>query len=361
MKVLGIITALALTAVLCNTVRGASVKPCLVIEDKSARQESINQVDVDDFRRLLVNALANAKVFRCIDRSTYKTQAKEIALGDGDVQFQSAGYCVTWIIRCQESVNGITLTISLGYTNISRDGNGETIKSENVIVRTAEAPGQDLLTYASKKAARAILFSLAPAQVLDVTDGGKKGKTTAIISYGKDYFSPGDIVYFVEKKTKGGREFSKKVGLGKVRTVELDTSTVELDKGKVEEDDYIELKVDDSKNDPKVECPACNGARRIVTKSSRCDKCGGEGKMPDQLRRGIGGRAYVMKGGTCQKCFGKGEVTSETTCKFCSGNGKVLASKADTYVPAKTMESGAHDDEVEYDDGGVGFGPRRRR
>lgn len=290
---------------------GEAKKPWLIIETppSSAGEGTGNDALLTrDFPRLLLMQISKAGVFRCADRETYRTQSKENALGDeGDIELKSAGYCISWVIRSRISPMGTTLTISLGYNNIGRNGNGELIRSEDVIVRERNVKGGDLLTAAAKKAAQAILFSLEPPEVLEVqkSKSGKSGKTEATVTYGKDFFSVGDKVYFEKKTIKKGHTLLKKVGLGTVTSTELDTSTVLLLQGTVEEENILEME----KKDEASVCPACNGSKRAIVK---CGTCNGIGKV--RRRTGIT---------ACPACSGRGSLRLNGPCSACGGTGKV--------------------------------------
>ena len=284
----------------------------LVIEDTPTGTSR----EYADFPRLLLMQISKAGVFRCVDRATYRTQSKEVALGDdGDVEFKSAGYCISWVIRPRETARGLILTVSIGYNNIGRSGNNELIRSEDVVVRERSLKGEDMLTAAAKKSARAILFSLTPPQVVDVTTS-KSGKKLATVDYGKEFLSVGENVYILRKKeSKNGKSISKKVGLAVVKSADLDSSTVQISKGDVAEDDYL-LTIDEDQEASKSGlCPVCDGKKKYKI-DVKCDGCNGQGKLWH-----IRGRSRNLK--PCQECGGKGTRSMEKICEECSGSGKV--------------------------------------
>lgn len=293
---------------------GAAQKPnkWLVIEDAPTGTSR----EYADFPRLLLMQISKAGVFRCVDRATYRTQSREIALGDeGDVEFKSAGYCISWVIRSRETARGSILTVSIGYNNIGRSGNNELIRSEDVVVRERSLKGEDMLTAAAKKSARAILFSLMPPQVVEVVTS-KSGKKSVIVDYGKDFLTVGEDVYFVRKKeSNSGKEISRKVGRGVVKSTDADSSTVLLAKGDVSENDYVSIIDEDQEAAKSGLCPVCDGKKKYKV-DVKCDGCNGQGKLWH-----IRGRSRNLK--PCQECGGKGTRSMEKICEECSGSGKV--------------------------------------
>jgi len=298
---------------------GTSSRPLLVVEDAPKDDscqlfDGSDRVDVSDFSRLLLMQISKANVFRCIDRRTYRTQSKEISLGDsGDIELKSAARSISWVIRGRQGSRGATLTVSLGYNDITPKGNGELIKSEDVIVRERGLKGADLLLAAAKKAARAIVFSLKPSEVLDV-EKSPSGKVKATIAYGNGFFAVGDSVYFVKNTEKKGRSIRKKTEIGTISSVDADTAVVMLSKGTVEEGYEIELNVVDSEADKADLCPDCDGRRKIKTQV-KCGDCNGQGKLWH-----IKGSSRTLK--PCKVCNGRCTKTVEEPCSTCNGTGR---------------------------------------
>lgn len=295
-------------------------KPLLVIEDAPANSseglyEGTQKIDVNDFPRLLLMQISKSGVFRCIDHKTYRMQARELAIGESDdATLSSAGRCISWVIRGRQGIRGTVLTVSLGYNNISQAGNGELIKSEDVVVREHGLKGSDLLVAAAKKSARAIVFGLCPSEVLEV-EKTRLGKIKVIVSYGNGFFTQGDDVYFVKKIEKKGHVIRKKIGIGTVVSTEIGTSTVILGRGSVEEGNEIELKVDDGDTKNADMCPDCGGRRTIRTEI-KCGDCNGQGKLWH-----IKGRLRTLK--PCVVCKGKGTKRIEEPCVTCGGTGRL--------------------------------------
>ena len=287
-------------------------KKWLVIEDAPS---NIRGAHVD-FPRLLLMQISKAGLFRCVDRATYRTQAKELALGDGgDVNFSAAGYCISWVVRTKDTARGKILTVSVGYNNIGKSGNNELLQSEDVLVYERNLKGEDLLTAAAKKCARAILFRLMPPQIVEVKIL-KSGKTSATVDYGKDFLTIGDKVNFFRKKAlKNGKEISKQVGTGVVRSVDTDFSVLQLLKGAVAEDDNVSVVDAEAEAAKAGVCPVCDGKKQIRI-DVQCAGCNGQGKLWH-----IRGRRRTLQ--PCQECHGKGTRSMDKICEECHGAGKV--------------------------------------
>ena len=291
----------------------SSGKPLLVIESRPSNGED----NYTDFPRLLLNQIAKAGVFRCVDRDVYRTQAKENALGgNDDIEFKSAGYCISWRIGKTQSSRGVSLTVVLGYNNIGRTGNGELLKSEDVVVQEKQIRnGEDILSFAAKKAAKAILFCLRPPMVIEI-ENPNMSMPKATVDYGKDFLSVGERVCFERKKEKRGRMISRKIAEGKVVSVTTDSSCDHVEKllGKdnIAEDDTLSL-MEEMEAPLSGVCPKCNGKKKIKMEIS-CADCNGQGKVWRIKRQ----RTLVA----CPICKGRGSRTVIQICPECKGTGK---------------------------------------
>lgn len=303
---------IVLTSMMLCVSGSAKQKQWLVVEDppSPSRDNSYNE-----FPRLLLMQISKAGLFRCVDRATYRTQTKELALGDGgDAEFSSAGYCISWVIRSRDTARGAIMTISLGYNNIGKNGNNELEQSEDVMVYEWKLNGEDLLTAAARKSARAILFRLMPPQVVEVAKL-KSGKTKAVVDCGKDFLSSGDKVKFVRVKTsQRGVRISNQVGTGIVRSTSVDSSALQLLNGAVAENDNIEFVDNDVPSDLSL-CPVCDGKKKMRI-DVKCDGCNGQGKLWH-----IRGRRRTLQ--PCQECHGKGTRSMDKICEECGGSGKL--------------------------------------
>ena len=90
-----------------------------------------------------------------------------------------------------------------------------------------------------------------------------------------------------------------------------------------------------------VLCKKCKGEGMNWIKTT-CGRCRGEGLIPDELRRGIGGRVRCKRGGTCPKCKGKGYEEHMETCRECRGKKYV---RADEIIITEDEEEGDSDSE----------------
>ena len=315
MRALG--KAVAITIImLCMTCFAANQKQWLVVEDPPA--SSVDDA-YSEFPRLLLMQISKAGLFRCVDRATYRTQAKELALGDGgDAEFSSAGYCISWVVRSRATARGNILTVSLGYNDIGKSGNNELLQSEDVMVYEWKLNGEDLLTAAARKSARAILFRLMPPQVIEVVKL-KSGKTKVVVDCGKDFLSEGDRIKFVRIKTSPrGVKVSSQVGTGVVRSTRSDVSDIQLQGGVAVENDSIEIIDRDTPSDLSL-CPVCDGKKKLRI-DVKCDGCNGQGKLWH-----IRGRRRTLQ--PCQECHGKGTRSMDKICDECGGSGKSTYTK----------------------------------
>ena len=336
----------------CHAADKAARKPWLVIEMPTGAEGQ----NYDNFPRLLLMQISKAGMFRCVDRATYRTQTRENALGDsGDIEFKSAGYCISWVIRTKQTARGRILTVSLGYNNIGRNGNGELIKSEDVVVHEGHIMnGEDLLTVAAKKAARAILFALQPPLVMEVINPNMS-MPKATVDYGNDFLSVGEHVYFLRKVERKGRAITRKIGVGKVVSAELDSSCILVEKlmGKdvIAEDDFIGLIEGSGEIGNLDVCERCNG-RRKIKKELKCGQCNGQGKVWYRKRQ----LALV----TCPVCKGRGSRIVFEICPGCNGTGKPQSSARNDSFGQTNVESPmrSHIEEpIERGGGAFGSGP----
>ena len=291
-------------------------KKWLVVEDPPRSMERDIFDEYAEFPRLLIMQISKAGVFRCCDRTTYRIQSKETALGDGgDIDFQSVGHAVSWIIRSHNTTRGKVLTVSLGYNNIGKGGNNELITSEDVVVRERNVKGKDFVTEVARKSARAILFRLSPPQVLEVE--GKE--RNALIDFGKDFFAVGEKVEFTRKIERKGREISRKVGVGVITSVNADSSMARILNGMVNENDYVEIVDVEKQMVEDGRCPECQGKRKYKVEV-KCDACDGQGKIR-KVSYGFN-REVFNRLVQCRLCNGKGVRMVDKPCSECNGTGK---------------------------------------
>jgi hypothetical protein len=293
----------------------AEKKQWLVVENKP--QGEIPP-EFHDFSRLLLMKISKAGVFRCIDRSTYKTQKIELALGGtDDVDFVSAGYSISWIIRIRETPRGQIVTASIGYNNIGKDGNNELIRSEDVVVFERSLKGMDLATKVAEKASVAILFNLVPPQVLEV-ENAKNGKKMVVLDYGKGFLNEGDNIIFIRKKKNSrGKEFHRKIGEGVVSSVSSESAMAIVHNGEIKEGDCISVKEKEDKELLLADsCPKCDG-RKNIKKEEKCVGCNGHG-----FTRIIKQRSRRYRDVKCNMCFGKGVKKKIVPCPECNGMGR---------------------------------------
>lgn len=92
-----------------------------------------------------------------------------------------------------------------------------------------------------------------------------------------------------------------------------------------------------------VRCKKCKGEGKNWIKTT-CGRCRGEGLLPDEFRRGIGGRVMHKRGGTCPKCKGKGYEEHTETCKECRGKKYVQADEV-----IETEDKGEEDSDSKED------------
>lgn len=298
----------------CMGVNGGDLnkKKWLVVENKPSDEIP---TEFNDFPRLLLMQISKAGMFRCVDRTTYRTQTIEQSLGGSDeVNFISAGYCISWVVRMHETVRGQIVTASIGYNNIGKDGNNELINSEDVVVFVRSLNGVDIATKVAMKAAKAILFNLMPPQVIEV-EQTKTGKRVATVDYGKEFLKEGDRVCFVRKKVSArGKIFSKKVGDGVVSSVSIESATIGVLSGDIKEDDYVSVKeIEDKELSMANLCPKCDGMKKI-RKEEKCAACNGHG-----FTRIIKQRSRRWRDVKCVHCFGRGILKKTVPCPECNG------------------------------------------
>lgn len=380
-------------------------RPWLIVEDyyngventrnSRAMRNGQNQTErFRDFSRLLLMQMAKAGRFRCKDRGSFRTQMTENALAKNpeEIQFIKAGRCITWVPRMTRErypvpegnrtrmVESDVLTMSIGYTSLELDGNGEVMDSEDVVVRERDLGGTDLLTAVAKEAAKAILFKLAAPEVFAVMP--QDGKTLAIVDYGKDFLSRGDHVSIIERQERRGRLFGIVKGSGRVVSTDNETSTLVLLGGEVKEGFYIRLKsqqeVEEAKAaeseasarkqtaaaKPSVQptpapptpaptaqispatppttvqpqpavpvqqprayaCTVCRRTGRYAVEET-CPTCNGTGTYVAIIEGIVGGLLGQGRNGSiqqrCRNCNGHGRVRRESYCGTCSGQGVI--------------------------------------
>ncbi len=381
-------------------------RPWLIVEDyyngaentgnSRAMRNGQNQTErFRDFSRLLLMQMAKAGRFRCKDRGSFRTQMTENALAKNpeEIQFIKAGRCITWVPRMTRErysvpegnrtrmVESDVLTMSIGYTSLELDGNGEVMDSEDVVVRERDLGGTDLLTAVAKEAAKAILFKLAAPEVIAVMP--QDGKTLAIVDYGKDFLSRDDHVSIVLRRELRGRFIGIEKGSGRVISADKDTSTLVLLGGEVKEGYYIRLKSKQEVAEAKAAeeaarkqqtaavppavqstptsptpapvptaqttpttppttvqpqpavavqqqprayaCTVCRRSGRCAVEST-CSVCGGTGKTVTIVGLVDGLLGAGRNGGIqqrCASCRGQGRVRTEYTCQACSGQGVI--------------------------------------
>ena len=307
-----------------NAVSRMGDKPWLVIDYEGSVQ---GDLDAGDFPQLLVMQLAKAGVFRCVEMKDADFLKRPDVL-DAMMSSGDRVSCISWIIRNTETPRGRVLTISIGYRKLFRTGRGELLKSQDVLVRERGLKGFDLMTFAAKKSARAILFELRQPQVLDLESTGTR--KTAIVDYGRDFFEKGESVDFIRRKTKNGRTLTRKVGTGVVSFADVGSTMITLKSGEVKEDDFVmpveeELERQASAEEeecrrPEV-CQACKGRRSIRVRVD-CADCNGQGK-----RLHIKGRSRDIR--SCIICGGRGWRSFEKTCPDCKGTGRNLSKQGE--------------------------------
>ena len=382
-------------------------RPWLIVEDyyngaentgnSRAMRNGQNQTErFRDFSRLLLMQMAKAGRFRCKDRGSFRTQMTENALAKNpeEIQFIKAGRCITWVPRMTRErysvpegnrtrmVESDVLTMSIGYTSLELDGNGEVMDSEDVVVRERDLGGTDLLTAVAKEAAKAILFKLAAPEVFAVMQ--QDGKTLAIVDYGKDFLSRGDHVSIMERQERRGRLFGIVKGSGRVVSTDNETSTLVLLGGEVKEKYYIRLKSEQEVAEAKAAeaaaatrkqtaaaappvqstptsptpapaptaqtspttppatvqpqpvvavqqprayaCTVCRRTGRYAVEE-RCRECNGTGTYVAIIEGIVGGLLGQGRNGNiqqrCRHCNGHGRVRTEYTCQTCSGQGVI--------------------------------------
>ncbi|KAK2443689.1 Chaperone protein dnaJ A6, chloroplastic [Trifolium repens] len=84
-------------------------------------------------------------------------------------------------------------------------------------------------------------------------------------------------------------------------------------------------------------CGTCDGSgAKPGTKSSRCNTCGGQGRVVTQTRTPLG---IFQQSMTCSSCNGTGET--RTPCSTCSGDGRVRKSKRISLKVPAGVDSGS--------------------
>lgn len=370
-----ILSVFALAAFFCSAAEVAEQKKWLVVEDAVSDCKGIFKNDDagKQFPRLLLMQMSKAGVFHCCDRASYKTQAKELALGENGVgEVKSVGYAISWMIRSQDAVDGKIITVSLGYIDIGKRGNNEVITSEDVVVRECDVKGVDLLTEVARRSAKAILLRLHPPQVVEVNNL-PGGGVSATVDFGGDFFEVGEKISFTRRIIRRNREISGRVGVGIVMTANQDSSIVSLLDGDVKDGDVAEVfksaasssiakyklamcylvgedvpkdverarllleeaaqsgsreaeeellklrseQLAEELESRKETCTACKGV-----KVNKCEKCKGVGKLSAKNRVPCptcsnDDEAYSNSSGH------KGQIRAVVTCNYCHGTGRV--------------------------------------
>lgn len=386
-------------------------RPWLIVEDyyngaentgnSRAMRNGQNQTErFRDFSRLLLMQMAKAGRFRCKDRGSFRTQMTENALAKNpeEIQFIKAGRCITWVPRMTRErypvpegnrtrmAESDVLTMSIGYTSLELNGNGEVMDSEDVVVRERDLGGTDLLTAVAKEAAKAILFRLAAPKVIAVMP--QDGKTLVIVDYGKDFLSRDDYVSIGERQELQGRFFGIPKGSGRVISADRDSATLVLLGGEVKKGYYIRLKSKQEVAEAKAAEAAAAARRQTATEApsgpptptsstptpapapaptaqtspatppatvqpqpavavqqprayactvcrrtgryaveERCRECNGTGTYVAIIEGIVGGLLGQGRNGNiqqrCRHCNGHGRVRTEYTCQACSGQGVI--------------------------------------
>lgn len=334
-------------------------RPWLIVEDyyngaentgnSRAMRNGQNQTErFRDFSRLLLMQMAKAGRFRCKDRGSFRTQMTENALAKNpeEIQFIKAGRCITWVPRMTRERYSVpegnrtrmaesdVLTMSIGYTSLELNGNGEVMDSEDVVVRERDLGGTDLLTAVAKEAAKAILFRLAAPKVIAVMP--QDGKTLVIVDYGKDFLSRDDYVSIVERQELQGRFFGIPKGSGRVISADRDSATLVLLGGEVKKEYYIRLKSKQEVEEAKA-AEAAEAARRqqtaaaappvqsTATSPTPAPTTQAQSATPPatvQPQPAVAvqqPRAYA-----CTVCRRTGRYAVENTCSVCGGTGKTV-------------------------------------
>lgn len=313
-------------------------KPWLVIDYEGSVQGGL---DAEDFPQLLVMQLAKAGVFRCVEMKDADFLKRPDVL-DAMMSSGDRVSCISWVIRNTDTPRGRVLTISIGYRKLFRTGRGELLKSQDVLVRERGLKGFDLMTFAAKKSARAILFELRQPQVLDLESAGTR-KTIAIVDYGRDFFEKGESVDFIRRKTKNGRTLTRKVGSGVVAFTDIGSTTIALKSGEVKEDDFVmpveedlerQASAEEEEDRRKAEvCQTCKGRHSIRVRVD-CADCNGQGK-----RLHIKGRSRDIR--SCMICGGRGWRSFEKTCPDCKGTGRNLSKQGEDFDGGENSSSNA--------------------
>ncbi|KOM39690.1 hypothetical protein LR48_Vigan03g307200 [Vigna angularis] len=84
-------------------------------------------------------------------------------------------------------------------------------------------------------------------------------------------------------------------------------------------------------------CGTCNGSgAKPGTKSSKCNTCGGQGRVVQSTRTPLG---IFQQSMTCSSCNGAGEIS--TPCNTCSGEGRVRKTKRISIKVPAGVDSGS--------------------
>ena len=344
MKMIIVALSLLVSAMTCvaaikqRVANGDDSKPWLVVENST-------ETGYSDFPRLLVMQLAKAKLFRCVDRATYRSQIKELSLGDGGgASFVAAGYLVSWVIRPSAAKDA--WTVSIAYNSLKADGNNEVIESETVMVCNDVRSGMDPLTLIAAKSATAILMRLSPPEIVDVEhkmlttkDGRKVMGYEGVVNYGRDFFNDGQKVKIIRRIRKRGVEVLKEIGTGQICSSTVASSIIRTTV-EIKEEYILDLVIEPTNNTARAKtiehsksekrhdtCPKCEG-KRYRTEEIQCYKCAGAGALSTQ-RVGIGGRYMRPQTRECANCKGRGIVVKKIACEACNATGKVSANALD--------------------------------